>query len=75
MKPINFYDIDMENYNQNIAAEIKPMNPAEQATREQKLIRNGWIMLGIVVLVFGLFTYEIIQEDLNRNWKDIVESE
>jgi len=75
MKAINFYDLDMENYNQNIAAEINPMITAEQAARDQKLFRNGWLVLGILVLVFGIFSYQIIQEDLNKSWRDIVESE
>ncbi len=75
MKAINFYDLDMENYNQNISAEINPMITAEQAARDQKLFRNGWLVLGILILVFGIFSYQIIQEDLNKSWKDIVESE
>lgn len=75
MKAINFYDLDMENYNQNNAAVISPINVSEQANREQTLLKNGWIVLGILVLVFGIFSYQIIQEDLNKSWKDIVESE
>lgn len=75
MNAINFYDIDMENYNQNNAAAISPINVSEQAIREQKLLQNGWIVFGVLVLVFGIFMYEIIHEDLNRSWKEVVESE